>query len=121
MRWLDEETWAEVHRLYSEEGRSFAVLAVEFGLTRYILTKRAKSEGWVKGILRRDGPGARQTSARMPALKSRRVIMARLYRAITRKLEHMEARMMRGESRSAQDEERDQQRRSRDVRRKERE
>lgn len=45
--------------------------------------------------------------AALPTRSARKAFVARLYRAISLKLEHMEMRMASGDSRSAQDEERE--------------
>jgi uncharacterized protein YjcR len=52
-------------------------------------------------------PGAAKQSGRLPTRAAQKAVIARLYRAITVKLEHMEKRMASGEDRSAQDEERE--------------
>jgi hypothetical protein len=52
-------------------------------------------------------PTAAKQSGGLPTRTAQRAVIARLYRAITVKLEHMETRMASGEDRSAQDEERE--------------
>ena len=103
---LDEATWAEVRRLYCEEGVSQPMLALKFGISRSSIGTRCRRDGWTKGKPN-GGQVTRKTYASLPSPKSRRSMIARLYRAISLKLEHMEQRMASGESRSAQDEERE--------------
>jgi len=50
---------------------------------------------------------ARPRRATLPTRAAQRAVIARLYRAISLKLEHMEKRMASGKARSAQDEERE--------------
>lgn len=104
---LDETAWAEVRRLYCEDGVSQGVLASKFGVSKTSVATRCRSEGWIKGKPKDGAQGTRKTYASLPSPNSRRSVIARLYRAISLKLEHMEARMASGESRSAQDEERE--------------
>jgi hypothetical protein len=104
---LDETAWAEVRRLYCEDGISQSVLALKFGVSKTSVSTRCRSEGWIKGKPKDGAQGTRKTYASLPSTNSRRSMIARLYRAISLKLEHMEARMASGESRSAQDEERE--------------
>jgi hypothetical protein len=104
---LDEATWAEVRRLYCKEGVSQPMLALKFGISRSTISSRVRREGWTKGKPSASAQGTRKTYASLPSPKSRRSMIARLYRAISLKLEHMEQRMASGESRSAQDEERE--------------
>jgi hypothetical protein len=104
---LDETAWAEVRRLYCEDGISQSVLASTFGVSKTSVATRCRSESWIKGKPKRGAQGTRKTYASLPSPNSRRSVIARLYRAISLKLEHMEARMASGESRSAQDEERE--------------
>lgn len=70
------------------------------------LTGNGKSRSRVKARApaKPKGEGAR---AVLPSRSAQRALIARLYKAISLKLEHMEMRMASGEARSAQDEERE--------------
>ena len=52
-------------------------------------------------------PEEQELAGALPTRKARRALIARLYRDISLKLEHMETRMASGDPRSAQDEERE--------------
>jgi hypothetical protein len=111
---VDEATWAEV-RLANTAGReSLKAIAARLGLTPQRIGLKARREGWTRGnpeekhdldpALRRP---RRRNAGGLPTRGAQKAVIARLYRAITLKLEHMEMRMASGETRSAQDEERE--------------
>ncbi|MGE0022760.1 MAG: hypothetical protein AB7S70_03910 [Hyphomicrobium sp.] len=54
-----------------------------------------------------DAPSDPEGPSALPTRAAQRAVIARLYRAISLKLEHMEKRMASGKARSAQDEERE--------------
>ena len=102
---LSTSAWAEIRRLYCA-GEATATLAERFGVTRKTILAHAKTEGWT--VAKRPAvikaPGWREAIA---SPDQSGVMIRRLYRAISLKLEHMETRMASGETRSAQDEERE--------------
>ena len=121
---VDEATWAEVRRAYTGGSEPLKAIAARFGLTPQRIGLKAKREGWTRSGPARstaapapedtvqDQPPARRTASRgrrgaLPTRSAQKAVIARLYRAITLKLEHMEMRMASGEARSAQDEERE--------------
>ena len=109
---LDAKTWAEVRRLYGLGDVTCGALAAQFGVSPKTIQGRAKREGWETAPESPEGdkPAVkkrRRVYATLPTPGTRRKMIGRLYRAISLKLEHMEARMASGESRSAQDEERE--------------
>ncbi len=73
---LDEATWAEVRRLYCEEGASQPMLALKFSISRSSIGTRCRREGWTKGRPERVGRGTRKTYASLPSPKSRRSMIA---------------------------------------------
>src|SRR5258708_4849253 len=102
---LSTATWAEIRRLYAA-GEATARLAERFRVTRKTIVARAKKEGGAISVPAAaiKAPGWREAVA-TPDQSA--VLIRRLYRAISLKLEHMETRMANGETRSAQDEERE--------------
>lgn len=104
---LDATTWAEVRRVYGLGDVTFGALATQFGVSPKTIQGRAKREGWESPPEQPDVKKRRRVYATLPTPGARRKMIGRLYRAISLKLEHMEARMASGESRSAQDEERE--------------
>lgn len=109
---LDDETWADVRRAYEDGTAPLKEIGSRFGLTPQRIGIRAKKEGWTgrprhrkqsATIPKRGGAAA----GALPTRRTQRVLIGRLYRAISLKLEHMEMRMASGEPRSAQDEERE--------------
>lgn len=119
---VDEATWAEVRLAYTGSAEPLKTIAARFGLTPQRIGLKAKREGWTRASPARsaaaprdtaqDQPPARRTASRgrrgtLPTRSAQKAVVARLYRAITLKLEHMEMRMASGEARSAQDEERE--------------
>ena len=120
---VDEATWTEVRLAYTGSAEPLKAIAARFGLTPQRIGIKAKREGWTRfapagsaAAKRADaaqgqGP-SRRTASRgprgaLPSRSAQKAVIARLYRAITLKLEHMEMRMASGEARSAQDEERE--------------
>ncbi len=102
---LTKATWAGIRRLY-EAGEAPKTLAERFGVTLRTVKKHARDEGWRVAA----PPAASEPPALRESVTSRDqngVLIRRLYRAISVKLEHMETRMANGETRSAQDEERE--------------
>jgi hypothetical protein len=105
----DDETWALIRLAYADALRPLAAIAAEHGVTRQSIAARARREKWPP----RGSPAIRRPEkkpagkARLPTRKARTAMVARLYRAISLKLEQMETRMASGEARSAQDEERE--------------
>jgi hypothetical protein len=124
---VGDETWAEVRLAYTDGSAPLKEIAALFGLTPQRIGARAKREGWSRPPGTEDGArpkratehkpavaaskitsaGVAKQSGRLPTKTAQRAVIARLYRAITVKLEHMERRMASGEDRSAQDEERE--------------
>lgn len=126
---VDDDTWAEVRRVYADVSVPLAEIAKRFGLTPMRIGARAKKDDWSGREQRRearsrkprtsakektpskaDGPAAlarRVSQGAFPTRGAQRSLIGRLYRAISLKLEHMEKRMASGEARSAQDEERE--------------
>ena len=129
---VGDETWAEVRLAYADGSVPLKDIAARFGLTPQRIGIKAKKEGWTrppahpagegrKRASRREPAGAQRKiapagtakpatakqSGRLPTRTAQKAVIARLYRAITVKLEHMEKRMASGEDRSAQDEERE--------------
>ncbi len=115
----DEQTWAQVRRAYADVSVPLSEIATRFGLTPMRIGARAKQESWPgreqrtrkrprRATASSDGdPEKRTPPAALPSRGARRALTARLYRAISLKLEHMEKRMASGKARSAQDEERE--------------
>ena len=130
---VGDETWAEVRLAYADGSVPLKDIAVRFGLTPQRIGAKAKKEGWARSPGPKPGrritastPGeaapaqpesasaahatpsnAAKPRGTLPTKTAQRAVIARLYRAITVKLEHMEKRMASGEDRSAQDEERE--------------
>jgi len=129
---VGDETWAEVRLAYADGSAPLKDIAARFGLTPQRIGTKAKKEGWTRspgperGARRKPAtrrkpareqpkiasagaakPGTAKQSGRLPTRAAQKAVIARLYRAITVKLEHMEKRMASGEDRSAQDEERE--------------
>jgi hypothetical protein len=129
---VGDETWAEVRLAYADGSVPLKEIAARFGLTPQRIGARAKKEGWTRQPVQLAGearkrasrrepadvkpkitfagktkPAAAKQSGGLPTRTAQRAVIARLYRAITVKLEHMEKRMASGEDRSAQDEERE--------------
>lgn len=131
---VGDETWADVRLAYADGATPLKDIAARFGLTPQRIGTKAKKEGWTRspgpapekgagrkratrskparvrpGIAPADAAksGSEKQSGRLPTRAAQKAVIARLYRAITVKLEHMEKRMASGEDRSAQDEERE--------------
>ncbi len=114
---VDDGTWAEVRLAYADGATPLKEIAARFGLTPQRIGARARKEGWVREgpsgpapPKRKRRPAEMRGKARgrnLPSRAAQKAVIARLYRAITLKLEHMETRMASGEARSAQDEERE--------------
>lgn len=119
---VDEDTWAEVRRAYADASVPLAEIAKRYGLTPLRIGAKARQQGWAgreararKGRVVPAKAGASATAAKktratkgdLPTRRAQRALIARLYRAISLKLEHMEMRMASGDTRSAQDEERE--------------
>jgi len=114
----DDETWAAVRRAYADPAVPLAEIARRFGLTPLRIGAKAKQEGWEGRAERarlsskrtRGAPprrGVTPSGGGLPTRRAQAALIGRLYRAISLKLEHMEARMASGDARSAQDEERE--------------
>ena len=111
---VDDEAWAAVRNAYESTSAPLDEIGAPFGLSRQRIAARAKKEGWqarpkrTVAPRRHDAKTADRTTKRaLPTRKTQRAMIARLYQAITLKLEHMETRMASGDDRSAQDEERE--------------
>lgn len=119
---VDDETWAAVRHAYADDAAPLAEIAARFGLTPQRIVARARKEGWPARSARvpakkakartaaaspAPGAGAAARPSALPTRRAQRALIARLYRAISLKLEHMEKRMASGDARSAQDEERE--------------
>lgn len=120
---VGDETWAEVRLAYADGSVPLKDIAARFGLTPQRIGIKAKKEGWSRPPAHPAGetrtraphrtpagaakPATAKQSGRLPTRTAQKTVIARLYRAITVKLEHMEKRMASGEDRSAQDEERE--------------
>lgn len=123
----DEAVWGEIRRLYSKNTLSLTAIAVMHGVSVGRIRRRARAEDWPcrpsrAPAQRRGANEAQHASARskasdavkgkedaprLPGRRNQGQAIARLFRAISSKLEHMERRMVNGEERSAQDEERE--------------
>jgi len=115
----NEQTWAQVRRAYADASVPLSEIAGRFGLSPMRIGARAKRENWPGRAERMRQRPRRETTASagdrekcsppgaLPSRGARRALTARLYRAISLKLEHMEKRMASGKARSAQDEERE--------------
>ncbi len=110
---VDDETWAAVRQAYEQSVISITEIGTAYGLTRQRVAARAKKEGWVRGGAPAQPqealpqPAKELARALLPTRRAQRALIARLYCAISLKLEHMEKRMASGKARSAQDEERE--------------
>lgn len=124
----DQAVWGEIRRLYSKNTLSLTAIAAMHGVSVGRIRRRARAEGWpcrpTRSPAQRRGANEEQPASaprskasdavkgnndapRLPGRRNQGQAIARLFRAISSKLEHMERRMVNGEERSAQDEERE--------------
>jgi len=95
---LDEATWAEIERLYVDSDETVDAIARRFGTSSRKIYKRVK----LKGLPLRGGRSRRPVGRAGPALPvppgdptraARDALISRLYRALSRKIKHLEDRM----------------------------
>jgi hypothetical protein len=112
----DDGAWQKLRRDYETSAQPLKALAARLGVSVQRIVARARREGWKarpsgRSAMAIEKPAtaarAERRSSALPGRRTQRVLIARLYQAISLKLEHMEKRMAGDDVRSAQDEERE--------------
>lgn len=109
---VDDATWTEIKRLYTETSEPINAIARRHGISDQMIYKRAKAAGWPRrserkrpsAAMRHAGEAAKR---RQPARNAQQSVVRRLYRAIDTKLRKLEKRMQSGEALTAADSERE--------------
>jgi hypothetical protein len=87
---LTRQQWDEVRRAYLGRSESVQAIADRFGVPRWALQHRARSEGWPPRRAGSRTPSPRTASGTIPV---RRRLIRRLFRIIEAELDLMESRM----------------------------
>ncbi len=117
---VDDETWAEIRRLYLADDMTVSAIAKQFGISQGRIYARAKEHDWPRRSMRGRKPVSNRRTKRSGGTTHFRqptgddatyvvqtAVVRRLYGAIDAKLKRLEARMAKGAELSAADSERE--------------